>query len=172
MNRADRVAEVVRLEQLAQVARDRAGELRKELGADAEAEWHEHSTAPTWRMDVATVSLPISHTQVVVSNPSALVEWCAVHHPTEVETVRRVRESFIGWLRANSRTEADPDGVPVVLDLSTDEPIPGLTWIPGGTPGSLSISATAEAKARYRLLAIEQLASLGLLALPGGEPDA
>lgn len=167
MNRADLTAGIIRLEQLSMVARDAAGELRKQLASDAEAEWDEHKTAPTWRMDAATVSLPITHDAIAVNNPDALVGWVATHRPGEVEAVRRVRESYLSWLRGNLIAAADEDGRPVVKHPDTGEVVPGVTWIPGGQPGALSIRANAAAKREYRELAERQLKAL--TAEDGGE---
>ncbi len=158
MNRSDLVAEIIEYEQLAQVARDRASELRKELASDATAEWHEHGSAPTWRMDHGTVSLPITHDSIVVSDPGRLVAWMDAHHPTEVETVRRVRESYLAHIRTTWCRTADADGRPVVVDpRDPDTPVPGLSWQPGGQPGALSIRPSHAAKRHARELAEARL---------------
>jgi hypothetical protein len=158
MNRSDLVAEIIQYEQLAQAARDRASNLRTQLAADATAEWQEHGSAPTWRMDHGTVSLPITHDAIVVADPDRLVAWMAQHHPTEVETVRRVRESYLAHIRSQWCRTADVDGQPVVVDpRDPDTPVPGLSWQPGGQPGALSIRADPAAKRFARDMAEARL---------------
>lgn len=160
MNRTDLIAEIIRTEQIAQAARDRASELRKTLASDATAEYHEQGTAPTWRGEYGVVTLPITRPSIEVQDPDRLVAWCAEHHPTEVETVRRVREAYLSYIRQHYVMDSDADGLPVVLDPTTQEPVDGLTWQPGGQPGALSIRPTPAAKRQARQYAEQRLRAL------------
>lgn len=133
MNRAEHVTTIARLEALATEATQRAAALRSALAADAAAEWAEQGTAPTWRMpDIGTVTLPVSKTNVSVTDHTQLASWVSRTWPSEVELA--VRPAFMTALKA--RMVCDED---VVVDGKTGEIVPGVTVRPGGEPRGLTI---------------------------------
>ena len=142
MNRFEVIRRTLMWEQVAAAARAKSTALREQLTADARAEYAEQGTAPTWRLpDIGTVTLPVSKETVYVADEAALVEWVMRNMPTEVETIHRVRASYLSRLTATARH----DGAVVYDDEGTV--IPGLAVRPGGQPQSLSFRPTADAKA-------------------------
>ena len=138
MSRADDIRLAMLWEQVARAARDRAAVHRQGLADQAAAEVAA-GVVPTWRLpDLATVTLPVSREAPIVTDPAALAAWCERHHPTEVETLRQVRASYLPALL--SALECDGD---VVCDPDTGEVIPGLGVRPGGQVGALSIRPAA-----------------------------
>lgn len=166
MNRADVVRQVLIWEQVAAAAQAKAAQFRQMLNADAVAEYTEQGTAPTWRMpEVATVSMPVSRTRPIVSDPDALAAWVARRHPTEV--VQAVRPTFARALPGLLRMAGD-----TVIDPETGEVVPGMTVSEGGTPGSLRIVPTDEARQLISAHAADVVAAIeGAFNEPtGGDP--
>jgi len=153
MNRADILHQVIRLEAAAAAARFKADILRELLNRDAIAEFEEQGTAPTWRTPSATVSLPVSKTRAVVSDPDAVLRWVRTRHPSEV--VEQVRPAFARALPGLLKVSGD-----VVIDPETGEVVPGMAVAEGGIPGSLRIVPTDEAKARIASEAADMLAAV------------
>lgn len=129
-------------EQVAAAARAKAAKFREELTADAQVEYAEQGTAPTWRLpDIGTVSLPVSRETVYVTDEAALLAWVKVHYPEEVETQERVRPAFLGGLIGAVEPAGDVACIPL-----TGTVVPGLAVREGGQPGSLSFRPSPDAK--------------------------
>lgn len=142
VNRFEKISWLLMLEQVAAAARARAAELRDDLTADAQAEYAEQGTAPTWRLpDIGTVTLPISAERVVVDDEQVLTGWVTAFHPDEVETLTRVRPAFLTALLAECR--GDEGGVVWMREGAL---VPGLAVRPGGQPQSLSFRPSPDAK--------------------------
>lgn len=154
MNRLDRLRGILWLEALAEKAHEEAGKLRAELNREAVEEFKQDGSAPTWRFpDLATLSLAVSKETAVVTDSSAFLKWVEARYPSEVEHVTKVRESWQrNFLDRVVMVEGDVCAMP-----GDGEVIPGLGVRPGGTPRSLSIKASPEAKAVYSLVAGEGL---------------
>lgn len=142
MNRFEKIRQVLLWEQVAAAARAKAAVHRDELTQDAQAEYAEQGTAPTWRLpDIGTVSLPVSTERVVVADEPTLTAWVAAFHPDEVETLTRVRPAFLTALLAECR--GDEGGVVWMREGAL---VPGLAVRPGGQPQSLSFRPSPDAK--------------------------
>lgn len=155
MNRADVVKGVLLWEQVARKAQERAGQLRAMLAADARAELDEQGTAARWVVpDVATVSLPVSHESVTVSDSAALAGWVARRYPDEV--VPTVRPAFGKVLLARLAHDGE-----TVIDPETGEVVPGLGVRAGGVAGALRIKASTGAEQVAGQMAERVIADLG-----------
>jgi hypothetical protein len=168
MNRSDKVKWALMLDAVAAAVTAQAAAVRAELTADAAADFAEQGTATTWRLpdDLATVSMRVSRSAVVVSEPQVWLKWVAARYPDEV--VRSVRTSWqAAFLKDRVFVEHDPDdsNLTVMVDPSTGERIPGLEFRRGGEPLGISIRAGDEAK-RVFALAAEQV--VGRLILEAG----
>ena len=155
MNRAQMVQAIAACDVL-------AAELRKALRADAEAEYVEQGTAPTWRMPGYTVSTSISHDAVVVADEKAWRAWVGRDHPGEIETVSYVRRSFqdafLASLGENGRM--DP---PHTAD---GEIVPGLVFVPGGEFRSVSVLPMPATRSSLRAIAADIAMGRRPLGLP------
>lgn len=144
MKRLDQIREVLWLEAVASKAIEAAGELRRTLQYDAEAQYKAEGHAGSWHFpDIAKVTLPVSKQAIVVTDSSKFQGWVAANHPAEIEHVAKVREGFTQNL-CERLAETDGD---VVFMPGTGEVIPGLSVRQGGTPRALSIRAEPAAKA-------------------------
>jgi hypothetical protein len=76
--------------------------------------------------DIGTVSVAAGKTTAKVTNPAALLEWVKVNAPDEVESVPRVRDSYVGALL--SRCE-NVDGA--AMHAKTGELLPGVRFETG-----------------------------------------
>ncbi len=142
MNRFEKIRQTLVWESVAAAAKAKASAIRDELTQDAQAEYAEQGTAPTWRLpDIGTVSLPVSKETVYVSDADALLAWVKVHFPEEVEALHRVRPAFLTALLAKVEPIEDVACVPMSGDI-----VPGLAVRPGGQPQSLSFRPSAAAK--------------------------
>lgn len=140
MNRADVIRQVFLWDRVAEQAKQRAGAFRAMLQVDANAEYDEQGTAPTWRLpDIAKVVLPVSKATAVVRDEGALTKWVHLRNPDEVEL--RVRPSYVEALRAGARIDGD-----VVTDKDGTV-IPGMAAVPGGKPKTVMLTPEADAKA-------------------------
>jgi hypothetical protein len=140
MNRFELIRRTLMWEQVAAAARARASGIREQLTADARAEFVEQGTAPTWRLpDIGTVTLPVSKESVYVADEAALLEWVRYHHPSEVETVERIRPAFLTAIQHSQHVDG-------VVHDGEGWVIPGLAVRPGGSAGSLSFRPTPMAK--------------------------
>ena len=159
MNRAELVRAIAACDALGE-------ELRRTLRADAEAEYIEQGTAPTWRVPGVTVSTAVTRDRVDVVDEHALIEYVADRCPTEVVTVRQVRPAFLRALIADvSARGVDP---PCDVDGRV---VPGLVWRRGGEFRSVSVRPSAELADELTRAAREIAAGRRPLSLPGGEPD-
>lgn len=132
-------------EQVAAAARAKAAKFREELTADAQAEYAEQGTAPTWRLpDIGTVTLPVSRDTVYVADEHALIEWVHRNAPEEIETTYRVRPAYVTALLDSVHAVDGLDGYVVADNEGTV--IPGLAVREGGQPGSLSFRPSPDAK--------------------------
>lgn len=139
MNRAEVIRQIFLWDRVAAQAKARAGRFRAMLQAEANAEFEEQGTAPTWRLpEIASVVLPVTHTSAVVRDEKALAKWVSVRRPDEVEM--RVRSSYVEALRKGARIEGD-----VVMDKEGTV-IPGMAVEPGGVPRSVTLTPEAGAK--------------------------
>jgi hypothetical protein len=139
--------------------------IRAELQAEATKEFVDNESAPTWRhAGVATVSLPVSKPRVAVSDQRAYAEWVAKNAPTEVHTVTTVRETYTNALA--KRVKVDGDAVCLPDD---GQVIPGLAYVSGGRPGSISIKKDAALVAQLDAEAADIVAAMALaLTEPSG----
>ncbi|GAA3077122.1 hypothetical protein [Streptosporangium carneum] len=82
---------------------------------------------------IATITLIDPQPAVVVADEDAFTAWVVANHPSEVETLIRVRPA---WQRAflTHLVARDP-----VADPHTGEVIPGLTAVPASAPRSFSL---------------------------------
>lgn len=162
MNRTDQVQAIIWLDQLAAAAKAECAKLRADLAADAQAEFDEQGTAPTWRIpDLATVSAAVSQAAVRVADEAAFTAWVAKRYPDAVETITRVREHWqADFLRRVSGS------VDVVDDPDTGEVVPGLAIRPGGQLAGVSIRVSGAGKQVFAALASEGLRKLALSASP------
>ncbi|MFI5839423.1 hypothetical protein ACIA8K_06885 [Catenuloplanes sp. NPDC051500] len=142
MNRAQKIAEIVRLEGIAAAAAGLAKQLRGEIDAEARAELAEQGAAPRWTIPgVGTVYLPLTKPAVTVTDPKAWTAWVRAEHPSEVETVERVRPASETALLGRLLTEGD-----VAVDRETGTIVPGLRVRPGGEPGALTLRIDSDAR--------------------------
>lgn len=162
MNRTDAIKAIVWLDQLAAQAKAEAAKLRADLVADARAEFDEQGTAPTWRIpDVATVAASVSHETVYVADEAVFTKWAVERYPTEVETIRRIRESW--RTRFLGEVIVEFEGL---VDRSTGEVVPGLAVKAGGEFAGISIRPTSAAKEVFSALAEHGLRELVAKASP------
>jgi hypothetical protein len=162
VNRTELVQAVIWLDLLAAQAKAEGQKLRAELAADARAEFEEHGTAPTWRIpDVATVAASVSHPSVTVGDHVRFQRWVGRRYPTEIEEILVVRPAWLADFLKRCKVD-DLDAV----DPDTGEVVPGLTVVPGGEFGGVSIRATGAAKEVFGALAGHGLRRLALEASP------
>jgi hypothetical protein len=76
--------------------------------------------------DIGNVTVVKGRTTAKVTNPAALLEWVRVNAPDEVETVARVRESYVGALLARCE---NVDGA--AMHAKTGELLPGVRFETG-----------------------------------------
>ena len=171
MNRFEMIRRTLMWEQVAAAARAKAAKLRDDLTADAQAEYAEQGTAPTWRLpDIGTVTLPVSKETIVVTDEAALVEWAKRDWPGEVVTVEKIRPAFLRVLLENVAVAAGE----VAVDSGSGQIIPGLAVRPAGTPQSLSFrpspdaKAVAQAGAQHLVDALEQQLDGPIVLAEGG----
>lgn len=156
MNRSERLQELLRLDGLIAAAKERATEHRVALGAEAAGEYEREGMAPTWRWpDLGTVILPISKETPAIADPEALVEWCRLRYPSELETFVRIRPAFQDALLKRAQPVGES-----AMDPATGEAIPGLSVRPGGIPKALTIRATPEATALFAAVGRQMLDEL------------
>jgi hypothetical protein len=155
VNRAEIARAVVACEVMAK-------QLRSALADDAEAEFREQGTVPTWRLPGITVSGSATHPSVSVVNEAAFLAWVRDRYPTEVEqmTVTRVRpvwqQMFLRGVAGRGDPPCDEQG----------EHVPGLEWRPGGGFGGVVLKADPLTKDMVRTFAREIVAGVRPLSLP------
>jgi hypothetical protein len=159
VNRAERIAAVAALEQVAKAARAQAAAIRDELETEARVELERDGIAPTWRTDVATLSLATSKSAVVVADPKVWLAWVSDRYPTEVETVRTVRSAWQDQFLSR-RVAAGADGD--VVDASTGEVVPGVRLDMGGQPIGVRVTPTTEGRKMLTAIAAGQLERIGI----------
>lgn len=166
MNRVDRLKGVLWLEAVATAATAEAAKLRQELRHDAVNELDTNGSAVSWRFSgLGTVVLPVSSAAFMVSDPARFLEWAKQHHPTEVETVEKVREAWQKGLLTKLSTNGE------AVFTADGTVVPGVSVRPGGVPKSLSITATPEAKEVFGHIAADGLKHAAVAAgpaVPGG----
>lgn len=144
-----------------------AKRLRAALTADAESEYREQGTVPTWRLPGITVTGSTAHPTVAITNEATFVAWVAHRYPTEVETVVITR-ARPAWQKrfldevATRGAACDDQG----------EEVPGLEWRPGGGFGGITLRVDSTTKALIREHADEIVAGVRPLGLPTGEASA
>jgi hypothetical protein len=159
-NRAELVRSILIWERAAARIADITADLRSQLAADARAEYDEQGTAPTWRLpDLATVTLPVSKTAVVVTDERELVKWAVVRRPDAIEP--RIRPASLKALLSEVVTDGE------LPHLEDGEFVPGVEVRPGGIPKALSVRASAEAAG---VLKAEAASVLAAIAAAMGEP--
>jgi hypothetical protein len=140
-----------------------AKQLRDALTADAEAEYREQGTIPTWRLPGITVLGSTSNPTVAIVDEAAFLAWVAERHPTEVEqiVVTRARpawqSAFLKGVVARGEPACDEQG----------EPVPGLEWRAGGGFGGIALRVDPSMKAQIRDHARQIVAGTRPLELPG-----
>lgn len=102
-----------------------------------------------------------------VDDDAELLAWVALHHPTEVETVRRIRPAFLDKLLADA---ADKDGA---FNPTTGEQIPGVA-VKKGDPKVVVVLTAADRAAIGRAWADGSLSLADVIrpALPAGSEAA
>jgi hypothetical protein len=170
VNRLEATQQVLLLEAAAAQLRERAKAVRLELDADARHEFEEQGAAPTWRLaDLGTWSLPVSKEAAYVADEAEFLDWLKRFHPTEVETVERVRPAFLSRMLPECSGE-DGD----VVWMREGALVPGLAIRPGGLALSLRFKPNSDAMAvadqAGAKLAGQLLDGLGIAT--GGAPDA
>lgn len=103
---------------------------------------------------LAAVTKTEARVTATVVDPDRFAHWCAVHHPTEVQTKTVVRSSWVAAVLDASRRAGEPCGPDGTLD------VPGIK-VTVGEPG-LSVRLTPEAEAT-----VERLWRDGLIVLDG-----
>lgn len=141
MNRTEKALRAAYLEQVAAAINLEARSLRNDLEEEALTEYQTHGTAVSWRTPDINVVAAVSKEAVTVSDPSALREWVALRHPTEVELVPTIRPAWLGGLLERAQPAGD-----VACDPETGEVIPGLGVRPGGVFSGIRIVPTPAAK--------------------------
>lgn len=106
---------------------------------------------------IGTVTVVEGRITAKVTDPAALLEWVRVNAPDEVETVERVRESYVGALL--SRCE-NVDGA--AMHAKTGELLPGVAFSTG--EDYARVSQTAD-----QLAAFETAWGTGRLPILGGD---
>jgi hypothetical protein len=160
VNRADVARGIAACEAMAK-------RLRAALTADAENEYTEQGTVPTWRLPGITVTGSTAHPSVAIVDEAAFVEWVAGRHPTEVETVVITR-ARPAWQK---RFLDEVTGRGAACDAE-GEVVPGLEWRPGGGFGGISLRVDSSTKALIRQHADEIVAGVRPLEFPTREVDA
>lgn len=153
MNRAQAVQAIAACDAL-------AAELRKALRADAQAEFEEQGTAPTWRLPGYTVSTAVTHNSIEVVSEADWIRYVGANYRTEIEEILRVRPAFQMAFFAEVVERGDP---PCDKD---GQVIPGLAFRPGGEFRSVSVLPMAATKQSLRTIAAEIVAGTRPLGLP------
>jgi hypothetical protein len=139
--RAELARDIILWEQVAAAATKRAAEAREQLAQAARDELTKQGTAPSWTIPgVAKIILPVSQPKIRIGDERALVKWATERRPHALET--RIRDSD---LRALMK-QLDSDGEAVFI-ADDGEVVPGLVFVPGGQPGTLTVRADSAAKA-------------------------
>lgn len=160
MNRAEIARGIAACEAMAK-------KLRAALTADAQAEYDEQGTVPTWKLPGITVVGATAHPSVAIVDENAFLAWVAERYPTEVEKVviTRVRPAWQGPFLTAVAERGDPP-------CDTEgEVIPGLEWRPGGGFDGIALRVDRDTKAALAGYADEIVAGRRPLALPS-EVDA
>jgi len=155
MNRAQVVQTIAACDAL-------AAALREALKADAAAEYAEQGTAPTWRLPGFTVSTSIAHDAVVVVDEAEWIRWVKRDHPSEVETITRVRPAF----RDAFFAELAEQGRMNPPHTTDGEVVPGLEFYAGGEFRSVSVLPLASMKRALYTIAREIADGTRPLGLP------
>ena len=134
LNRATIVRGIVACEALAK-------RLRARLADEAATDAATNGTIPSWKIAGVNVVGSATHDSVVVTDEAAFLAWVAERHPTEVETIRRVRPAWLsGFLTdvvGRGNPPCDAEG----------QIVPGLEWRPGGEFKTLTYKVDPEVKA-------------------------
>lgn len=147
-NRSEQARLAVFWGAVASAASARAKTFTAGLEAQAREELERDGYAPTWRIPgLGTVPLALTSDRVDISDEAAYVAWVARRHPTEVETITRVRAAFDEQFRRQLARRGEP--------LCDDEGtiIPGLTFRQGGLPRGIQIRPEPAAKEAAAALA-------------------
>ncbi len=92
--------------------------------------------------NIGTVTVVEGRTTAKVTDPDALLKWVQVNAPSEVETVARVRESYVGALLARCE---NVDGA--AMHGKTGELLPGVGFTVGDTYAR--VTATHDQQAAF-----------------------
>lgn len=107
---------------------------------------------------VGTVSIPTTSDSVTVIDTDAYAKWVEANHPTEVEYVVKVRDSF---QKAHLKALAPNFDDNTAVDPNTGEVVPGVKAVKGGVPKSMSVRRTAKAELAEYLLNQDLTSLLG-----------
>lgn len=154
MNRAELIDHVLYLDELARVVKEQSAAARAILEDQARAEYAQ-GIKPSWTTKTAVVPMSVSTPKFVVTNRPEFTKWVAERHPENIETLTQVRPAFETAVVARLVKLGEED--PVSDD---GELIPGLTFVPGGEPGGISVRPNAGAKKAMNELARATLAQL------------
>jgi hypothetical protein len=125
MTERDAVIRVAALKALYDKVREAYNQARADAVAALSPGDRLHAALPDGS-DIGTVSVVDGKTTAKVTNPAALLEWVKVNAPDEVESVPRVRESFVGALLARCE---NVDGA--AMHAKTGELLPGVAFTVG-----------------------------------------
>jgi hypothetical protein len=125
MTERDAVIRVAALKALYDKVREAYNQARADAVAELSPGDRLHAALPDGA-DVGTVTVVDGKTTAKVTNPAALLEWVQVNAPDEVETVARVRESYVGALLARCE---NVDGA--AMHAKTGELLPGVRFETG-----------------------------------------
>ena len=139
------------------------------------ADYAEHG-ADRWRTTYGTVIVKGADASPTptVGDETAFLAWVTEHHPSEVETVVRVRPAFREVIakRLAVQPPTDEDGDPVVIDQHTGEVVPWARVVPPPPPSVAMAGGkdpkAVEAKANAGRLLLDRIAAGRLALAPAG----
>lgn len=170
LTRAQLTEQVAFYKALAARATARENEYRATMTAQAEREWREEGSAPTWRVaGLGTVSASLTQDAVVVDDEAALLAWVKQHKPDEVETKEQIVATYRNALLKSIRVDAETGA----LVNAAGDPVPGVKLVPGGQFRGVSFLFDDETKEAYGQVAKEALSRIALRTeptLPAGGP--
>jgi len=98
----------------------------------------------------------------VTTDPDALLKWCQVNRPDEVQLIPTIRPAFLEHLRKQAKEHG------YAFDAVSGEVIPGIE----GQEGSASFVVTPTAEGRELVKAkLSDLIASGVLELPAADQD-
>lgn len=159
MNRADRIRLLAVLDAM-------AGEIRRDLKADAAAEFIKEGMAPTWKADGITAAASRTHDRVEIADEDEFMVWLLENHPEWVRTVvvpinpEQIKQYLASLATFGPSLEEDEPMPEPGRSAPTYARVPGLLWVRGGEFKTVSVTVETPVK--------RELAKLARTALDGG----